>query len=129
MHTLALKYDDAHNLPAQIIFGSPIRGCQGLGICKVYPYGVAMDRFACPSAPAWLGFSAHSGLSITFLRHKLSPDMYARHFASSLFFVEDGCPLPARITNRLGIPGPFTIGPGQYSIQKTSLCFRLFFSN
>lgn len=126
LNTLASK---RNCLRAQIIFGSPTKGCEGMGVCKVFPHGVDMARFACPSAPAWLSFSERSGFCMTFLRHELSQDIYARYFASPLFLVEYSCPIPTRMSNRLGMPGPFSIGPGQYHIQKTKLCLQLIFTN
>ncbi|MCB9345550.1 MAG: hypothetical protein R3A50_00755 [Saprospiraceae bacterium] len=114
---LLLGANNQKKLQSEIILGSPSSGCQGVGICRVMPYG-DQRAITCPKVTAWIKIQAVGNISISFLKADMSPRYIKRHFGWMLFQVYEPYEMPGGISQALGY-SEIVLRPGIYPVWES----------
>lgn len=110
----------------EVIFGTPKRNCDGVGICRLLAVEFVRVRWKCPSARAWLYSGPAGSVCLRFDRQRMPPSYQDRYFRGQIFKVEEDFPIPQALLSGIKMP-PFTIVSGEYSVkvsgQFLEVCF------
>ncbi|MBL7826086.1 MAG: hypothetical protein JNJ57_05605 [Saprospiraceae bacterium] len=101
-------------IKTESILGAPSSGCQGVGICRVMPYG-QVNPFKCESVSAWIGLNEEGKIRISFLKSAMTSRAMKRHFGWMLFQVYERYELPNRVIKSLGLEKA-AVEPGIYTV-------------
>ena len=116
------RYDaPAREITAEIVFGTPGKNCEGVGICRMLSVAILGNRpVVCPHATGYLTLDpAANTLFLRMPKIHLDRQMVARHFCKRLFKVTESYRVPARFTRALGTQQIYTIREGVYGVMET----------
>jgi hypothetical protein len=115
------RYAPVQEIVTEIVFGTPSKNCEGVGICRMLGPNYIGDRqILCPHAPAYLGLDVvRNVMTVRFPKIHITRQMVARHFYKRLFKVTESYRVPARFTRAFGIRQMLTIHEGIYAVKET----------
>ena len=118
---IASPASDIKECMAEIVFGTPSKNCEGVGICRMIGPNFQVGKaIICPHVPGYLTLDAGRNiLSVRFPKKHLSIEMVARHFCKRLFKVTESYRVPVYISRMLGIAQSIQILEGQYAVRET----------
>jgi len=93
---------EIRKMRAEVMFGNPGTGCQGVGICRVTHHGKA-SNCNCPKVSTWIGVLPNGGLRFKFIKSSMEKHFMRRHFSWRLFQVFEPYKMPDTICAKLGI--------------------------
>lgn len=105
-------------IKTEIILGSPSSGCQGVGICRVMPYGQP-NPYKCTSVTSWISKTPDGKIQISFLKSAMEPRYMRRHFGWMLFQVCEPAELPRSIIKSL-TSERVIVQPGIYTVWESA---------
>lgn len=103
---------------AEVIFGTPSKYCQGVGICRILSRAPKWAQLTCPHVPAHLSLSASGWLRLRFDRGSMPEPVARRYFGQPFFQIDEPCALPSRF-RLLPHTAPCILQPGLYPILQT----------
>lgn len=110
----------------EVIFGTPSKYCQGIGICRILSKAPKFIQLSCPHVPAHLSLSASGWLRLRFNRGTIPESLAQQYFGQPFFQVDEPCPLPLRFR----LPqhtAPSILLPGLYPILQTEESWIILF--
>ena len=79
-----------HNIKAEVIFGSPGRGCAGSGVCKLIPIQKLKNwKKTCPRFDVTIEWYSNNCVDLTLNLTKLTNKDWLRWFSNPYFLVEE----------------------------------------
>jgi hypothetical protein len=112
-----LQITTQNKVKAEIMFGNPSMGCQGVGICKVLSYGQETTN-KCPKVTAWISTTVEGKLRFRFLKSSMEKSYIRKHFGWRLFQVYNTYELSEKVANKLGLLEA-KVAPGIYTVWET----------
>ena len=116
-----LQISTQNKVKAEIMFGNPSMGCQGVGICQVLSYGQETTS-KCPKVTAWISTTAEGKLRFRFLKSSMDKAYIRKHFGWRLFQVYTTYELSGKVASKLGLVEA-KVMPGIYTVWETSRHF------
>ncbi len=106
-------------ITAEVEFGRPNRGCDGVGICKITVEPAVADHQG-KKCKRFKGefYQRENTLIIRFRRSSLCPGLFRTQFRRDYFLIEEPVDIPAAMQRQLGNL-PAKIRPGRYLIWIT----------
>lgn len=106
---------------AEIVFGTPSRNCDGVGLCRMLaPVLLRGREIRCPHATAYCALDVERNVfTLRFPKSFLSHQMVARHFYKRLFNVTESYRVPGHIIHALGLQQVVIIQEGVYMVKET----------
>lgn len=102
---------------AEVMFGNPGTGCQGVGICRVTHHGKATNC-SCLKVSTWIGILPNGGMRFKFIKSSMEKHFMRKHFSWRLFQVCEAYTMPESICAKLGIEQA-VIQPGIYTVWES----------
>lgn len=112
----------------EVIFGTPKRNCDGVGICRLLAAEFVRVRWKCPSARAYLYPISGGGVCLRFDRQRLPQEYQDRYFRDQIFRVEEDFHIPQSLISVINMTS-FTIVSGEYSVKVSERFLEIFFKN
>lgn len=113
-----------HNV--EVIFGTPSKNCDGVGICHINGIDHVRVQWKCPHACACLFRDSSGHLQMIFDRQRLPSNYAERYFANEEFVMEEPYVFPAALCKLLEI-GSHTVNPGRYQVRVSERFFKIIF--
>lgn len=104
-------------IKAEIMFGNPAAGCQGVGICRVMSIGHQMPC-KCQKATVWIDATKEGKLRFRFIKSSLEKTAIRKHFGWRLFQVYEAYHFTAPMAGRLGLKEA-VVRPGIYTVWES----------
>jgi|GEM_PF-624988 len=102
---------------ADLVLGSPVAGCSGLGVCRILSARQTW-KGKCPKVSAWMSVADQGQLRVSFMKNSMDLKMMRRHFRWTLFQVLEAFELPAFLVLELQLE-QLWIAPGIYTVWET----------
>lgn len=121
---------------ANVVFGQPSLACRGNGLCRVdlvtamsssYSPLRAIKNETCERIPVRLYHDENEGLQLTVSLQELPQHLYARHFSTYYFSIEEDFYVSEVIVNALNLKNK-VLSKGKYRIKKTVDCIVVYLS-
>ncbi len=124
-HNISTNKPISYMIQAEVEFGRPSRGCDGVGICKIIVEPVVDQQGKkCKRTKVQLYKQDHF-LVFHFKRADLCPCLFKKQFRRHYFLVDEPVGIPISVGETIGtLPG--VIDPGQYSIELTKADLKIF---
>jgi len=121
------RFSHQNCVDVEVIFGTPKRNCDGVGICRLIAVEFVRVRWKCPSARAWLFTGPTGTVCLRFDCQRLPQEYLERYFKDQIFRVEEDFPISKAMISTLKI-SPFTIVSGKYSVKVSEHFLEVAFS-
>lgn len=129
-----IETESTRQLSCDVVFGLPSADCRGTGICRISarsggsptPY---LRKQSCQSTVGLLfPIEGGNGVSLVLTTGLLCSKLYKEHLRHGTLKIEEACPLPEDVIERLGLRVA-AIQPGTYTIQQSAGFLRIDFNN
>ena len=116
-----------YDIKAEVVFGSPGRGCAGSGVCRLIPFQKLKIGFnPCPRLEAKIEWHNDGCLDLIFDVAKLTNEELLKWFSNPYFLVEEDFFFPLWFQHKLGQKNIY-IPKGRYPFVVKNGELRLFF--
>jgi len=127
-----LETESSRQLSCDVVFGLPSADCRGTGVCRISarssgsptPY---LRKERCQSTVGLLfPIEGGNGVSLLLTVGLLCTKLYKQHLRHGTLKIEEACPLPSEVIERLGL-SINAIQPGAYTVQHAAGFIRIDF--
>lgn len=101
---------------AEVIFGTPSKNCDGVGICHISGIDHVRVRRKCPAFAGWLQVEPSGAVKMTFSTETLSAEVMHRCFRGDWFAIEEPYDFPQPVISALGL-GQYRVKAGFYPVE------------
>lgn len=126
------EVESSRQLSCDVVFGSPSADCRGTGVCRISARSSGrlsplLQKQNCRSTVGLLfPIEGGNGVSLILTMGLLCAKMYKEHLRHGTLTLEEACPLPAEVIERLGLSIQ-VVKPGTYTIQQSASFLRIDF--
>lgn len=102
-----VTHETTEPIKADVVFGSPAKRCNGIGICKVNPYDSYVSDMAlpcCQKVSAQIVALTADQWEFRFSRRRICKKLISTQFAFSRFRIDDELLLPEWLSDHFGLP-------------------------